>query len=203
MADLLPSNSMPLERAIAAAARHDAALRIRTLYNPATCPVEVLPFLAWAWSVDRWDDTWPEATKRAACANSFYVHKRKGTIAAIRSVVEPFGYLLRVVEWWQLEPNGVPGTFALEIGVQNTGITELMYEELTLLIDDAKPVSRQMIGLDISLETSVPAYQAVPVMDGDILEVYPWEPMDIDVHVGGYNLLTDHTQDLLDVYLNG
>ncbi|MBD8791208.1 phage tail protein I [Pseudomonas syringae] len=200
MVDLLPHNSTPLERGVAAAFRHDSTNPLRTLYNPDTCPVEVLPMLAWAWSVDRWDDQWSVATKRAACRNAYVVHRQKGTIAAIRAVVEPFGYLLKVYEWFQLTPMGVPGTFSLEIGVQDTGITERMYEELAWLIDDARPVSRHMVGLDISLMTSGSIYIAGCTNDGDVLEVFPPEPRDIDVS-GIIGLPgRETTTDYLDVY---
>ncbi|WP_273820592.1 phage tail protein I [Pseudomonas asplenii] len=203
MDSLLPNNSTELERAIEAAADEVVEVPLRTLYNPDTCPAHLLYQLAWAWSVDRWDNTWPEATKRAVCRSTFLVHSRKGTIGALRRVVEPFGYLIEVDEWWELEPAGVPGTFSLRVGVSDAGIDEQTYLELTRLIDDAKPVSRHMLGLDISLEARAPAYTAVPVSDGDVLEVYPWEAADIEVSVGAYNRLIDHTQDTLDIYLNG
>lgn len=203
MATLLPLNSTPLELAIEAASVEDTAILLRTLYNPDTCPVALLPHLAWAWSVDRWDRNWSESIKRQVIRSAFYVHAHKGTIGALRRLVEPFGYLIEIDEWWELEPLGVPGTFSLRVGVSDKGIDEQTYLELSRLIDDARPVSRPMIGLDISLETRVPAYTAAFVADGDVLEVYPWEVGDIEVRVGAHNLLTDHTNDILDVYLNG
>ncbi|MBN0056565.1 phage tail protein I, partial [Pseudomonas aeruginosa] len=81
-------------------------------------------------------------------------HSRKGTIGALRRVVEPLGYLIEVREWWQQAPAGIPGTFELLVGVLETGITEEMYEELTWLIDDAKPLTRHLVGLAISLEST-------------------------------------------------
>lgn len=153
MKSLLPLNSTQLERAMEAAFFEKTIVPLRDLYNPDTCPVHLLPHLAWAWSVDRWDYRWSEATKRAAIKASFYIHKHKGTIGAIRRVVEPLGYLIEIVEWFKTVPEGVPGTFALKVGVLDTGITEEMYQELERLIDDAKPVSRQLVGLAISLET--------------------------------------------------
>ncbi|MBH3358781.1 phage tail protein I [Pseudomonas guariconensis] len=203
MTGLLPLNSTPLERALDAAAAEDLRSALRTLYNPDTCPPHLLYQLAWAWSVDRWDDTWSEATKRSVIRSAFFVHKYKGTVGALRRVVEPFGYLIEIIEWFELAPPGVPGTFALKVGVADEGISEETYLELTRLIDDAKPVSRHLVGLDISLETRVPAYQAVPVFEGELLEVFPWESADIDVSVGAHIRLTDHTLETLDVYLNG
>ncbi|MNJ44293.1 Phage tail protein [compost metagenome] len=203
MNSLLPLNSTQLERAIEAAGVEVTEVPLRTLYNPDTCPAHLLYHLAWAWSVDRWDDTWSEAVKRSVIRSAFFVHARKGTIGALRRVVEPFGYLIEITEWWQREPAAVPGTFSLKVGVSNEGISEETYQELARLIDDAKPVSRHLTGLDISLEARVPAYQVVAVLDGDVLEVYPWEAADIDVYVGGFNAVGEHTIDTLDVYLNG
>lgn len=203
MESLLPPNSTSLERAIEAAAYESPEIPLRTLYNPDTCPAHLLHQLAWAWSVDRWDETWSEAVKRSVCRSAFFVHSRKGTIGAIRRVVEPLGYLLKVTEWWQTEPMDEPGTFALEVGVLDTGISEEMYAELTALIDDAKPVSRHMKGLNISLETPVNSYVGIAVYDGDQIDVYPWETPDIDVQVQGFQGVNDYTLDEQDVYLNG
>lgn len=200
MKSLLPSNSTQLERAIEAAFFEKTIVPLRTLYNADTCPAHLLLHLAWAWSVDRWDYRWSEATKRAAIKASYYIHKHKGTIGALRRVVEPLGYLIEVIEWWQTMPLGVPGTFALKVGVLETGISEEMYQELARLIDDAKPVSRLMTGLAISLETQGAINIGVAVYEGDVLDVYP--PVQRDIEVTGYIGVVgrEHSIDTLDVY---
>jgi len=203
MKSLLPINSTQLERAIEAASTDQTVIPLRSLYNPMTCPVHLLPHLAWAWSVDRWDDRWSEAAKRNAVRASFYIHSRKGTIGALRRVVEPLGYLLEVIEWWQTVPEGLPATFALRVGVLDTGITEEMFGELERLIDDAKPVSRHLIGLDITLETRLDAYAGFAVYDGDEIDVYPWANPDIDVVIQGRTGVGEYTLDELDVYSHG
>ncbi|GFZ59380.1 Tail protein I [Pseudomonas amygdali pv. eriobotryae] len=200
MTSLLPLNSTPLERAIEVATDEVPQIPLRTLYNPQTCPAHLLYHLAWAWSVDRWDDEWSEPVKRAAIAASFFIHARKGTIGAIRRVVEPLGYLIDVLEWWETIPQGIPGTFALKVGVLDTGITEEMYQELTALIDDAKPVSRHMRELAISLETTGRFYMALSVSEGDEIDVYP--PVQRDIEVTGFVGLggRETTIDTLDVF---
>ena len=157
---------------------------LRDLYNADTCPVHLLPHLAWAWSVDRWDYRWTEATKRAAIKASYYIHAHKGTIGALRRVVEPLGYLIEIIEWFKMVPEGIPGTFALKVGVLDTGITEEMYQELERLIDDAKPVSRHLTGLAISLETTGPINIFASAYDGDEIDVYP--PVLRDVESSGF-----------------
>ncbi len=108
---LLPVGSSPLElaAAIACAEIERTPIPLRQLWNPKTCPLNLLPYLAWAFSVDHWDATWPEETKRDVIAAAYYIHSRKGTISAVRRVVEPLGYVVNVNEWW--ETNDPPGTF--------------------------------------------------------------------------------------------
>lgn len=200
MTSLIPLNSVTLERGLEASADEQTVIPLRTLYNPDTCPAHLLYQLAWAWSVDRWDNTWSESVKRAAIRASFYIHKHKGTIGAIRRVVEPLGYLVKVQEWWETVPEGIPGTFALEVGVLETGITEETYQELVWLIDDAKPISRHLTGLAISLESTGRQYMTASLYEGDEIDVYPPVPRDIEV-AGSFGLVARETSiDTLDVF---
>ena len=199
---LLPGNACDLERqtAQALAQIQQVPIPLRQLWDPGTCPTELLPYLAWSLSVDRWDSKWLESTKRAAIRASYVIHSRKGTLGALRRVVEPLGYLIEVVEWWETLPEGIPGTFALEVGVQDTGITEAMYQELTSLIDDAKPVSRHLTGLAISLETTGSLNVFSCQYEGEVIDVYPPTQRDIDVsgHFGPAG--REHQIETLDVY---
>ncbi|HEY0288565.1 MAG TPA: phage tail protein I [Pseudomonas sp.] len=200
MTSLLPHNSTLLERSIDGATAAITPAPLRNLYSPDTCPLRLLPFLAWECSVDRWDETWTEAAKRAAIRSSYYIHAHKGTIGALRRVVEPLGFLIEVLEWWQKVPEGVPGTFELKVGVLDTGITEEMYQELTWLIDDAKPLTRHMTGLAISLETAGSMTVLACLYDGDEIDVYPPAQRDIDV-AGAFGVPgRETTIDTLDVY---
>jgi phage tail P2-like protein len=200
MDSLLPLNGTDLEQAIEAAGFETTEIPLRALYNPDTCPAHLLHQLAWAWSVDRWDETWPEAIKRSVIRSAFYVHAHKGTIGALRRVVEPLGYLIEVKEWWQTVPQGVPGTFALQVGVLENGISEEMYQELTRLIDDAKPVSRHLTGLAITLASSGYLRLGISLSEGDEIDIYPPTSRDIEVS-GSYGLVgREHQIETLDVY---
>ncbi|MDR6956600.1 phage tail P2-like protein [Pseudomonas brassicacearum] len=201
-APLLPSNSTPLERqaAQALAQIQRVPIPLRTLYDPDLCPLSLLPYLAWAFSVDRWDSEWTEAAKRAAIRSAYYIHSRKGTIGSLRRVVEPLGYLIEIVEWWQTVPIGPRATFALKVGVLDTGISEEMYQELTWLIDDAKPLTRHLTGLAISLETHGDLNIGVALYEGDEIDVYPPAMRDIEVS-GRFGVVgREHSIDTLDVY---
>ncbi|PWC10937.1 phage tail protein I [Brenneria roseae subsp. americana] len=178
---LLPPSASDFMRNVVKAFQiiNDLPVDLNTLWHADRCPVELLPYLAWALSVDRWDKRWSEQTKRQVIRSAWLVHRQKGTIAALRRVVEPFGYLIRIIEWWQSDET--PGTFRLDIGVQNNGITDEIFLELERLIADAKPVSRHLLGLNINLDTHGAAYVAVTTYSGDDLTVYPYFPETLTV----------------------
>jgi phage tail P2-like protein len=92
---LLPANRTDQEAAIETtqAARIAAMdVPVERLWNPATCPAPLLPWLAWALSVDEWDNAWPEEAKRQVIADSATVHRVKGTIGAVRRALAAAGY---------------------------------------------------------------------------------------------------------------
>lgn len=198
--DLLPANSTPLERHLADAPHRTMPVPIAEMWRPQSCPTHLLPYLAWARSVDRWDPAWSDLAKRGVIASAFYVHQHKGTIGALRRVVEPLGYLIEVVEWWERVPVGPAGTFSLKVGVLDTGISDAMYQELERLIDDAKPLSRHLIGLAISLEAPGVCPIHVAAYEGDEMVIYPYTPEVVEV--AGLVCIqgADHTIDHLNIY---
>jgi len=94
MVDLLPPNASALERRLDATMEESTSLpvNISSVWDPATCPIESLPHLAWANSVDFWADEWPEEDKREVVAQSLQVHRHKGTPGAIKDAIRAAGY---------------------------------------------------------------------------------------------------------------
>ncbi|WP_323010034.1 phage tail protein I [Paracoccus sp. (in: a-proteobacteria)] len=91
MTSLLPPNATRSERAIGAATARPVPVPVGDLWNPATCPAALLPWLAWALSVDDWDPDWSDEAKRATIAASLSVHRRKGTVWAMREALRAAG----------------------------------------------------------------------------------------------------------------
>ncbi|EIW8615463.1 TPA: phage tail protein I [Klebsiella pneumoniae] len=175
---LMATGSSVLEQRAAAACAviSDLSVPLRDLWNPWRCPVKFLPYLAWAFSVDRWEETWSETEKRQAVSDAFWIHQRKGTVAAVRRVIETLGYRMTIQEWWKVADPA--GTFRLEIDLNDIGITEPMIKELERIIGDAKPVSRHISQLTLSASTYGTAYVGMAVVDGETITVYPpgYEP---------------------------
>lgn len=91
---LLPPSATAVERSLlnVLGPAVDLGNDIRALWNPATIPAPFLPWLAFPMSVDEWDDAWSDDQKRAVIAASAEVHRRKGTIGAVRRAVQALGY---------------------------------------------------------------------------------------------------------------
>ncbi|EOC9347120.1 phage tail protein I [Klebsiella pneumoniae] len=167
-------SSLLEQRAAAACASiSDLSVPLRDLWNPWKCPVKFLPYLAWAFSVDRWEETWSETEKRQAVSDAFWIHQRKGTVAAVRRVIETLGYSMTLQEWWKVADPA--GTFRLEIDLNDIGITESMIKELERIIGDAKPISRHISQLTLSLSVTALASIGTAFIDSEVITVYPPE----------------------------
>ena len=168
-ASLLPSNRTPLEQALAQVSmeKPDLPNVLRRMISPDTCPVALLPWLAIQRSVDRWDPEWSEAIKRKVIKDAFEVHKRKGTVSALRRVVEPFADIIDITEWHQLEPMGEPGTFSMSLALFESGLSDRGIAELERMINDTKPISRHLVGLEITYSPSGDLFLGAAMTSGD------------------------------------
>ena len=109
---LLPPNATKFERALEHGARPEPlATPAAVIDDPRACPAELLPWLAYGFSVDTWDADWSEAAKRDAVANSIEMHRRKGTRLSVESVLTRFDELVQLVEWHEAQPRRPAHTF--------------------------------------------------------------------------------------------
>jgi len=86
-----PQGSYAIDLAASRAFEMDTQVLI-DVTDPDTCPVAMLPFLAWAYSVDEWPPGATESQKRNIIKQSPAVHRHKGTIRSIRDVLASGGY---------------------------------------------------------------------------------------------------------------
>jgi phage tail P2-like protein len=179
MTSILPPNATKAERALEAAAARlgDVPMPARDYWNPATCPVGFLPWLAWAVSVDVWDDSWPEAAKRAAIAKSIPLHRRKGTVRAVELSIEPLGLDASIQEWWQMVPVGERGTFKVRIrpSAGTPPITLPLLRSVQQAIDRARPISRAF-GLTLILDPQADVFAGVTCRQQMRMRVQPHNP---------------------------
>ena len=145
MSSLLPPNASPLERAFEAATARlgNVPTPLRELWNPDTCPADLLPWLAWALSIDAWKSYWPEHVKRARIRMALDIQRRKGTSQSVRQVVAAFGGNVQLREWWQLDPPGPPHTFEMVLTLAGEGgqtASAQFVDDVIAEVERTKPV---------------------------------------------------------------
>lgn len=114
---LLPASAPQGEKSIESAISRmtDIDVPLRGLWNPYTCPMDLLPWLAWALSIDSWKSYWPENIKRERVAQALDIQRHKGTAQSVRNVIASFGGAVQLREWWQQSPPGEPHTFDMTL----------------------------------------------------------------------------------------
>jgi len=174
-ADLLPSTSTPLERALAEA----GTLRgidpdvIRTLWSADDCPPQFLPYLAWSLSVDFWEIATTEAQRRDLIRGAIQWHRKRGTPWAIKQALAAFG-----IERLTLDehPDGAHwAEFDAEISVFDRPLSEATYQQVTRLIEAYKPERSHLRKLLISVATRGAFKAACVTFAGDIVSIRPYQ----------------------------
>ena len=158
---LLPPNRTAAEKALAqtVARVSDVPVPNRALWNPDTCPLELLPWLAWALDVREWDSDWSEATRRQVIRQSVAVHRIAGTRAALEQALAPFVSDLDIREWWESDIPGKPHTFELTAlqggGVGGSAATQ---EQIHAIVQRVKPArSHYRLDAIAAFESSITA----------------------------------------------
>jgi phage tail P2-like protein len=119
---LLPANASELEAALVGVNERvldiDADI-VRRAKDPATCPEVLLPWLAWEETVDIWEPDWPVARKREAIAQSWHLHRHKGTRRALEDAINLLGYGARLEEWFEYGGAAYHFRVRVEIGSED------------------------------------------------------------------------------------
>lgn len=114
--DLLPSNALRPERALSLAVEFSDDILpedIKSLWRPKEAASRFLPFMAWGLHLDFWDDNLNEDVKRSLILGSFTWHRKKGTVWAVRHVLESLDFCPTITEWFELPPGARPHTFSI------------------------------------------------------------------------------------------
>nr|DAN54404.1 MAG TPA: tail protein [Bacteriophage sp.] len=154
------------------------------LWNPDRIPAHLLPYLAWALSVDYWNDTWDEQRKRDVIKSAYRTHKYKGTNGAIEEALKPFGVTAKITEWFQTKPIGSPASFGLNLMAEEA-ISQADYQEMLRIVQKVKPVSRHLSGLTIGVITSGKLKASGITISGQRTTIYPYIKPKINLKPAG------------------
>ena len=109
----------------------------RYVVNPDLAPAHILPWLAWALSVDDWSDSWPEQIRRNVIKASVEVHRKKGTIGALKKALQAFNYTnVKVEEWFEYGAD--PYFFRVFFEVREPGFDVNILPQVQKVIESTK-----------------------------------------------------------------
>ncbi|HIF3244308.1 phage tail protein I [Salmonella enterica] len=142
MQSILPPTASPAERAVDITAGEQLAQTpvhlVRDVKNADSCPVALLPWLAWERSVDTWNDDWTETEKRAAIKRAPYIHRHRGTKAALNASLTDSPFRSQIIEWFEQEPPGAPYTFRLNVEQKDLPVLMSDHQDLKHAVLRAK-----------------------------------------------------------------
>ena len=178
---LLPPNATAQELALESATARigDVPVPIKDVWNPDTCPANVLPFLAWAFSVDYWNAAWPVAIQRKVVAAAIAVHRVKGTLGAVEDALAALDLDVVVTEWFDYA--GTPYTFKVDVELTTRGLDQAEADAAEAVALNAKNTRSHIDAFNIWLTSKT----ATPVCGilahyGEIIEVLPYSIDQVD-----------------------
>lgn len=159
--------------ALQIAQNNNSVNKIKSLWEPMSCSIYYLPWLAWANGVNEWDDSWPEAVKREIVFNAFELHKYKGTRYAIEKVLAPFAITADISEWFEQIPEAKPGTFKLDVYSEQQSISEELAREIKKRLNQVDRKSVHLSGISLNLKSRAKLYFACASNLGEHIKIYP------------------------------
>jgi phage tail P2-like protein len=166
--DLLPANATPAERALSVTISRAASVPVplRDLWDPDNCPIAILPWLAWAFSVDDWSSDWSEQQQRAAVKESYAVHRYKGTIGSVKDALNALGLGVQVQEWFNMIPAGAPYTYRLLLEVNQYGVSLVQLQKIQNVVENAKNLRSHMTDLALTVKAKSEVYVGAVSLSG-------------------------------------
>ena len=141
---LLPDNAPAFLRdlsSISAQLEQIDPSAIETIWDAWRCPAVLLPWLAWAVSIDVWDDTWAETIKRQAVADSPYYHRIKGSVRAVEAALALAQRPFDLTEWFDAIPVARRGTARIHVETTLDDVPRVL-RAIRPLVLAAKPKTR-------------------------------------------------------------
>ena len=172
MNDLLPFNANAHERALSLATARVGSVSIdpiRDQWNPWACPLETLPWLAWALAVTPWNPQWTEGQKRSAIAVSLSIHRQRGTIGAVKQALAALGYVAVV-----RENSSGAYVFDVDLSVADPTIYHpTIFADATEIILRAKNVRSKLGQLSLATSAQARALVGAATVYGLEVSVFP------------------------------
>lgn len=118
-------------------------LPILDVFDPDKCPLALLPWLAYHLSLTHWSSAWPESVQRRVLREARKILRQRGTRAGVQRQLEAYGSAVRIVEWWEDDPVGTPGTWRVDVLLSEDVATDVAaQDEIAQAVRRTAPLTR-------------------------------------------------------------
>lgn len=172
---LVPGTSDPFEQeaaGLSAALDSIDPVVIETIWDAWRCPTALLPWLAWALSVDVWEDGWAETVKRQAIADSPDYHRIKGSVQAVTAALALAQRPFDLSEWFDQVPAGRRGTSRIFVETTIDDVGRIL-RAVRPLVMSAKPKTRPIVFGAGEMASGIPVISAGLLVD-ELVTVDPY-----------------------------
>ena len=145
---------------------------ISTLANPKLANEDFLPYLAHNYQVDFWSNDLTLDEKRAIIDFSINLHRKKGTLSALKAVLKRLNIDVTFYEWFEYE--GLPYHFKIDVDFFNRPVEDKDIKLIEEFVEIYKNTKSILEILNINLKTNVQEKYAAITITGEEIEVLPY-----------------------------
>lgn len=174
---------------------------ISTLAHPKKADEKYLPYLAHSHQVDFWSNELTLDEKRAIIDFSINLHRKKGTLFAVKEVLKRLSIEVKFYEWQEYE--GLPYHFKIDVDFLNRPIEDKDLKLIEEFVEIYKNTKSILELIRIRLKTNLKHRYASATMQGESIKVYPYQPRALKTNTKNRFASAVKQRELITIFLDG
>ena len=151
---------------------------ISTLAQPKRADERFLPYLAHSHQVAFWSNDLTLDEKRAIIDFSIHLHRKKGTLFALKEVLKRLNIDVKFYEWFEYQ--GLPYHFKVDVDFLNRPIEDKDLKIIEEFVEIYKNEKSILELIRIRLKTNLQHKYASATIQGENIKVYPYQPRSLN-----------------------
>lgn len=145
---------------------------ISTLAQPKRADERFLPYLAHSHQVAFWSNDLTLDEKRAIIDFSIHLHRKKGTLFALKEVLKRLNIDVKFYEWFEYQ--GLPYHFKVDVDFLNRPVEDKDLKIIEEFIEIYKNTKSILELININIKTNLKEKYAMATITGEDIEVLPY-----------------------------
>ena len=174
---------------------------ISTLAQPKRADERFLPYLAHSHQVAFWSNDLTLDEKRAIIDFSIHLHRKKGTLFALKEVLKRLNIDVKFYEWFEYQ--GLPYHFKVDVDLLNRPIEDKDLKIIEEFIEIYKNTKSILELGKVRAKTQIQSRYAGACMNTDIMKIYPAHSKKMNIKISGKYFSTTIQREKINIYITG